>query len=88
MIHWLQSSAFAILQHLYSQANLFYSVSEATHHYMDGPSPMDFIYDIERASSAICNGTSSLTGWLEIPNGSAKSWVFDDFRSSERHLPK
>ena len=34
------------------------------------------------------NGTSSLTRWLEIPDGSAESWVFDDFRSSERHVPR
>ena len=57
-----------------------------THHQMYWPSSMDFIYDIERASSAICNGTSPLTRWLEIPDGSAKSRVSDDFRSSERHI--
>ena len=55
---------------------------------MYGPSPMNFIYDVDRASSALRNGTSSLGRWLEVPDGSAKSRVFDDFRGSERHLPK
>ena len=55
---------------------------------MYGPSSMDFIYDVDRTSSAMRHGTSSLSRWFEMPDGSAKSRVFDDFGSSERHLPK
>ena len=49
---------------------------------------MDFIYDVDRTSSALRNGTSSLGRWFEMPDGSAKRRVFDDFGGSERHLPK
>lgn len=47
---------------------------------------MDLICDIDGPPSPVRNSTSSLLRWLEIPDDSTESRMFNDFGSSERHV--